>query len=156
MFEMAFPWWHFVARGALVYGALLLLVRLSGKRTVGEFTPFDLVVVVLLGEAVQGGLTGGDESVGGGLVGAATLVALNYALGFWSARSDAVDRLVEGRAEVLIRRGRVLLAAARRNNIPFSDLREAIRRAGLVRVRDVRLATLETDGEITVVPWRGR
>jgi uncharacterized membrane protein YcaP (DUF421 family) len=65
VFQLSEPWWELLARGAIVYLALMVLVRLSGKRTVGEFTPFDLVVVVLLGESAQGALTGGEESVPG-------------------------------------------------------------------------------------------
>jgi uncharacterized membrane protein YcaP (DUF421 family) len=63
MFSLSLPWWEFMARGAIVYVCILFLVRLSGKRTVGEFTPFDLVVVILIGESTQGAMTGGDESV---------------------------------------------------------------------------------------------
>jgi uncharacterized membrane protein YcaP (DUF421 family) len=155
VFEPSEPWWELLLRGATVYVVLLALVRLSGKRTVGEFTPFDLVVVVLIGESAQGALVGSDQSVSGGLLVAGTLVALNYVVGFVSARSKRFDKLVEGEAVILLRRGVLQQGALRRNNVPESDVDEAIRGAGLASRADVDLAVLETDGEITVVPARG-
>lgn len=152
MFSLALPWWEFVARGAIIYVIILFLVRLSGKRTVGEFTPFDLVVVILIGESTQGALTGGDESVLGAPIVAATLIALNMFLGFLSARSKTVDRLLEGEPVLIMRDGVVLLRALRRNNLPLSDLEEAVRKQGLQSNDEVALAMLETNGEITVVP----
>lgn len=152
MFEMASPWWSFLARGAIVYVFLMVLIRVSGKRTVGEFTPFDLVVVVLLGESVQGAITGNDESVPGGMLVAVTIVGLNYAVAFVTARSQAASKLFEGEPVLLARQGRTFPAALRRNNIPTSDLDEAVRHAGLSSLAEVELAMLEPDGEISIVP----
>jgi uncharacterized membrane protein YcaP (DUF421 family) len=140
-----------VARAALIYFAIMVLVRLSGKRTVGEFTPFDLVVVILIGESTQGALTGGDESVIGALIVSATLIALNYAIGFISTRSKLADKIIEGEAVLLVRDGEVLASALKRNNIPESDLDEALRAEGVAARRDVRRAFLEVDGTISVL-----
>ena len=154
MFELSEPWWTFPLRALIVYVGFMLLVRLSGKRTVGEFTPFDLLVVILVGESAQGGLTGGDESALGSLLVAGTLVGLNFLCGFLSARSEFFANLSEGKAVILVRNGEVRTKALRKNNIAESDLDEAIRRAGFSAASEVRLAMLETDGEITVVPRR--
>lgn len=154
MFSLSAPWWEFVARGAFIYLVILFLVRLSGKRTVGEFTPFDLVVVILIGESTQGALTGGDESVFGAPIVAATLIALNALAGYLSARSRIVDRLLEGEPVLLARDGVVLQRALRANNLPATDLEEAVRKQGLASLDEVALAVLETNGEITVVPKR--
>lgn len=151
MFDLSLEWWQFVVRGAVVYLALMLLLRISGKRTVGEFTPFDLLVVILVGETAQGALTGGDESVLGALIVAATLVALNYLIGFASARSELVDRLVEGRPVVIARDGQVFKDVLRSNNLPQTDLEEAMRKSQVTEVSDIALALLETNGEITVI-----
>ncbi|HSX60622.1 MAG TPA: YetF domain-containing protein [Tahibacter sp.] len=151
MFSTDTNLWEFAARAAIVYFAIMVLVRLSGKRTVGEFTPFDLVVVILIGESTQGALTGGDESVVGALIVAATLIALNYAVAFATTRSKLADRIVEGEAVVLVRDGHVLTDALRRNNIPESDLDEAIRAEGLSERSEVRRAFLETNGTISVI-----
>jgi uncharacterized membrane protein YcaP (DUF421 family) len=151
MFSTDVNLWEFVARAALIYFAIMVLVRVSGKRTVGEFTPFDLVVVLLIGESTQGALTGGDESVIGALVVAATLIALNYAIGFISTRSKLADKIIEGEAVLLVRDGKVLKSALKRNNIPESDLDEALRAEGVAERRDVRRAFLEVDGTISVI-----
>jgi hypothetical protein len=149
MFDLSLPWWHFVVRAALIYAALMLLVRLSGKRTVGEFTPFDLVVLILLGESVQGGITGGDESVLSGFIVATTLIGMNYLVGFATARSSHIDAIIEGEPVVLVRHGHLNKKALKRNNIPESDLQESLRKAGLTDTEDVELAMLETDGQAT-------
>lgn len=151
MFSANLGIWEFVARAALVYFAIMVLIRLSGKRTVGEFTPFDLFVVILIGESTQGALTGGDESVVGALVVSATLIALNYLVGFASTRSKLIDKLVEGEAVLLMRDGKVLAGALKRNNIPDSDLDEALRAEGIEERSEVRRAFLETDGTISVL-----
>src|SRR5690606_37383652 len=96
LFAMGHPWWELVLRGTAVYVAVRVLVRMVGKRTVGQFTPFDLVLVVVLGESVEHSLVGEDHSLVGGLVLAATLLTLNWAVGFITARWPAFDRLVEG------------------------------------------------------------
>jgi uncharacterized membrane protein YcaP (DUF421 family) len=152
MFDLAHPWWHFLLRAAIVYVVLMVLLRLCGKRTVGEFTPFDLLVVILLGESAQGALVGDDHSVTGSVLVFTTLALLNYAVAFASARSKKIDALVEGEPVVLIRNGRLHEAALRRNNVPISDLEEALRKAGVRHRQDVELAMLETDGEITILP----
>lgn len=151
MFSTDVTIWEFIARAALVYFAIMVLVRISGKRTVGEFTPFDLVVVILIGESTQGALTGGDESVVGALVVSATLITLNYAIGFTTTRWKAVDKLIEGEAVLLMRDGKVITEALKRNNIPDSDLDEALREEGITERREVRRAFLETDGTISVI-----
>jgi uncharacterized membrane protein YcaP (DUF421 family) len=148
------PWWHYVLRALIVYVFVLIVLRGGGKRTVGEFTPFDLVVIMLLSEAMQSALVPENTSIIAPAISAVTLVALNFIVGFASARSRPMDRLVTGDPVVLVRNGRVLDKAMRSENVPPADLDEAIRRAGLRKVASVRLAVLETDGEITIVPQR--
>ena len=152
IFELSVSWWEFVLRGVLVYVIVLALIRLSGKRTVGEFTPFDLIVVILLGETMQSALVQDDTSVLGPAIAAATLILLNWFLGFLSARFRTVDKVMEGEPVVLVRNGRVDARKLRSENVSKPDLLEAIRRAQLRGVSDVAVATLETDGEITIVP----
>ena len=150
--QLGAPWWQFVLRAAIVYLLLLVLIRLSGKRTVGEFTAFDLIVVILLGESMQSALIPDDHSVLGPAIVAATLLLLNWLVGFASSRSKRVDVLVEGEPVILVRNGRIDQKTLRSQNVPRSDLMEAIRRAQLDGVAAVARATLETDGEITIVP----
>lgn len=155
LFELAMPWWQFVLRAVVVYFLLLAMLRLSGKRTVGQFTPFDLLVVVLLGTAVQNSLIGEDVSLLGGLILAATLIGCNWLVGFASARSQRVDDLVEGSPVLLARDGQLFTAVLRRQNINARDVDEALRDNGLSDVSRAALVTLEVDGTITVVPRKG-
>jgi uncharacterized membrane protein YcaP (DUF421 family) len=150
MFELDLPWWEFIARGVIVYCALLILVRLSGKRTVGQFTPFDLLVVMLLSEAVSNSLSGGDDSVGGGLLIACTLIALNIALAWLSSRSTRLAALIDGESVLLGRDGKIYHDVLKKCRIAENDVWQALREA------DVELARascifLEADGSITVL-----
>src|SRR5215217_1058424 len=107
MFDMDLAWWEFIVRGAVVYLALLLMVRLSGKRTIGQFTPFDLLIVMLLSEAVSNSLHGGDEGITGGLIVAATLVSLNLIISTISSRSRKAADFIEGTPVLLGRDGKL-------------------------------------------------
>ena len=151
MFDLAMPPWAFVARACLVYFLLLLMIRVSGKRTMGQFTPFDMLLVVLLGNAVQNALLGKDTSVGGGLLLAAVLISLNWIVGFISARNARVESLIEGSPVLLARDGKIYREVLRRELISRADFDKALREAGCVAIDDIRTAVLETDGHITIV-----
>jgi uncharacterized membrane protein YcaP (DUF421 family) len=151
LFGMSMPWWEFVIRAAAVYLVVLLLVRLTGKRTVGQFTPFDLLLVVLLGTAVQNSLIGDDVSLLGGLVLAATLLALNWTVGYLTARNARIDRWVEGEPVVLARNGEVFRKVLRRENVSRADFETAKRKSGCTEDARIAIAVLETSGEITII-----
>jgi Predicted membrane protein len=151
MFQLAMPWWAFVLRACAVYFILLAMLRVSGKRSMGQFTPFDILLVVLLGNAVQNALLGADTSVGGGLLLAATLIALNWIVGLVSARSPKVERWVEGAPVLLARDGQVYRDVLRRELISREDFEKAMREASCLDMADIRLAVLENNGHITVV-----
>ena len=123
LFDLAMPWWEFVLRAAVVYVAILLMVRLSGKRTVGQFTPFDMILLVLLGTAVQNSLIGEDVSLLGGLILAATLIGLNYLIALVTSRSVRADRLIEGAPVVLARDGRLFERMLKRELVSRADFR---------------------------------
>ena len=89
LLQLSAPWWHFVLRALAIYLMVMLLVRVSGKRAVGQFTPFDLVLLILIGNAVQNGLNGGDNSLTGAAILAVCLIALNYLAAWLSSRSAA-------------------------------------------------------------------
>ena len=152
LFELSMPWWEFVLRATVVYFVVLAMVRLSGKRTVGQFTPFDLLVGGLLGTAVQNSLIGEDVSLLGGLILAATLIAWNWLVGFATSRSRTLDRLAEGSPVLLCRNGTLFESALRRENLSRLDIEEALRDNGLADVSEAALVTLEVDGTLTVVP----
>jgi uncharacterized membrane protein YcaP (DUF421 family) len=150
MFDMDLPWWEFVARGAMIYLALLIMVRLSGRRTIGQFTPFDLLVVMLLSESVSNGLSGGDDSVSGALIIAATLIVLNGSIGLLSARSRKVEAMVEGDVLLIGRDGVFFDKIMHRNRIGEIDVEQALRESGCAR-HQMQCAFLEADGSITIL-----
>lgn len=150
MFDLAMPWWEFIARAVIVYVALMLMVRLSGKRTVGQFTPFDLLVVMLLSEGVSNSLSGEDNSVVGGLIVAGTLVLLNVIVAATSARSKKVEAVVEGTPILVARDGRIFHDVLKREHVGVGDMDKALREADC-DLDNVKCAFLETDGSISVL-----
>lgn len=131
------PRWEFILRAVVVYVVVLGMVRLSGKRPLGQITPFDVLLVVLLGNAVQNALLGTDTSLGGGLLLAATLILLNYGVGWVSTRSRRIERLVEGEPVVIARDGRLFDAVLRREQVTRADFEAAMRPQGGLGVKDV-------------------
>lgn len=150
MGSMTLPWWELVVRAAVVYAVLLLLIRLSGRRTVGQFTPFDLLVVMLLSESVSNALTGGDESLIAGLISAATLIGLNTSVAIVTSRSAPVRTLLEGEPVLVGKDGQILQSVIKKLHIPESDLRQALREADC-ELASMQCAFLETDGQISIL-----
>ena len=151
LFQLSAPWWHFVLRACAIYALVMVLVRVSGKRAVGQFTPFDLVLLILIGNAVQNGINGGDNSLTGAAIMASTLIALNYLVAWQTSRNRRVERWVEGEPVVLARDGRVFKHVLRRELVSHDDFAEALRMNNIDDIGDVRLALLETNGRITVM-----
>src|SRR6201988_2562828 len=108
MWNIAVPVWELVVRAGVVYVFLLGLLRLTGKRQVGQLAPFDLVLLLVLSNAVQNSIKAGDNSLVGGLISATALVLLNGIMGFATHRSKFLEGVVEGRPQVLIHDGRLL------------------------------------------------
>ena len=152
LFQLSAPWWVFVLRATAIYALVMVLVRVSGKRAVGQFTPFDLVLLILIGNAVQNGINGGDNSLTGAAIMATTLIALNYAVAWLAARSERAERIIEGAPVVLARDGKLFERVLRRQMVSASDFAEALRMNNVEDVSEVELALLETNGSISVVP----
>jgi uncharacterized membrane protein YcaP (DUF421 family) len=141
-----------VVRTAVVYVFLVVVLRVSGKREVGQLSILELIVILVISDAVQNSMVGENTSLWGGLVAVLTLVAVDQTLNQLSRRSRRVRRALEGEPRLLIRDGRLLNRAIREEQIDVEDVRTAIRAHGLARVEDVRIAVLETDGSISVIP----
>jgi uncharacterized membrane protein YcaP (DUF421 family) len=150
MFDMDHAWWEFVVRATVVYVFLLVLVRLTGKRTVGQFTPFDLIVVMLLSEAVSGSLAGQDGSLTGGLIAATTLIAINALIALVTARSPKADALLEGKPVLVGRDGQIYRDVLKHQRVPVSDLEQALREHDC-QIENMRMAVLESDGKISIL-----
>ncbi|RDZ26356.1 DUF421 domain-containing protein [Lysobacter silvisoli] len=150
-FDLSMPWWQYVLRACVVYFVLLAMIRVSGKRTMGQFTSFDMLLIVLLGNAVQNALLGTDTSIGGGLLLAGTLMALNWGIGFVTARNDRIERALEGVPVVLARDGHVFHEVLRRELVSRADFHKAMRENDCADVDHIALAMLETNGHITLL-----
>lgn len=140
-----------VLRTAVVYLVILLGLRLTGKREVGQMMPLDLAMLILLANAVQNAMTGPDTSLIGGLVAAATLLAMNAVLTRVAWRNRKIRRFVEGTPTLLIRHGKILNENLAKEKLDLDDLHQALREHGIASVAEVALAVLEIDGAISVL-----
>src|SRR5579885_372372 len=138
MWKMGVPWWELILRGALVYAFLLVLLRITGKRQVGQLAPFDLVLLLVLSNAVQNSMNGGDNSLIGGLVSATTLVAINFLVGFATFRSKRLESIIEGRPQVLIHNGTLFKEVMERSQLTHHELDSALRQAGCTSIGEVQ------------------
>lgn len=156
MWTLSLPWWEFVIRGAVVYIFVIVLLRLTGKRQTGQMEPFDLVLLLVLSNAVQNSMNGGDNSISGGLILAATLIGLNWLTGWITFKSRKAEILIEGRPELLIHEGKLFEEAMRREKLTHAELMIALRREGCLSISEVKVAFLESNGTISVIPKAGR
>ncbi len=151
MLTMTVPWWELVVRSAIVYVFLILILRISGKRQVGQLAPFDLVLLLVLSNAVQNSMNGGDNSLVGGLISAATLIALNYDVGFATFKSKRLEVAIEGRPQVLVHDGKLYEDVMAKAQLTHHELQGALRQAGCASVEEVQSAILENNGAISVI-----
>lgn len=144
--------WQIPLRTLIIYSVVLLGLRLSGKRQIGQMTPFDLVLLLLISNAVQNAMTGPDTTVLGGILSAGTLLLANAVLGYTRFRIPGLLNVVEGHSTTLIREGKVITANLRHEELTQEELIAALREHGIESASAVSLATLEVDGSISVVP----
>lgn len=152
MLDLSVPWWEFVIRGFVVYTFLLLMLRLTGKRQVGQLAPMDLVLLLILSNAVQNSMNAGDNSLVGGLVSATTLIFLNWGVAYFAFRSRRVERLIDGDPIVLVRDGVIMEDVLVEEKITRAELEATLRGNGVFSVREAKLVILETNGRVSV--WK--
>ena len=141
-----------VLRTAIVYLFLVTVLRISGKREVGQMSVLELVVILVISDAVQNSMVGENTSLWGGLVAVSTLLVLDIGLKALSSRLPFLRRAIAGEPRLLVRDGRILKQALRREGIDEDEIQAAVRSHGLERIEDVKIAILETDGSISVIP----
>jgi uncharacterized membrane protein YcaP (DUF421 family) len=147
--------WEVVVRSLVIYLVILVALRLLGKREISQFTPFDLVLLMLLANVVQNSMTGTNATVQAALAAGLALLAANFALNRLLARHMKLRRLVEGTPAILIRHGHVEWRVLRHEHLDIDTLRTALREHGIDQPHDVDLAVLEVDGSISVIPVQG-
>ena len=152
MWQLSAPAWHFIVRGILVFGFVLLFLRLSGKRQVGQMTPLDLVLLLLISNAVQNAMNGGDNSITAGVILAATLIGMDIAIAAAARRFRKIETLVEGQPQLLVHNGKVLDHALEKARMTRHDLMSGLRVSGVASLEEVHAAVLETNGRISVIP----
>ena len=150
MWNLSLPWWEFVLRGFIVYVFLILILRVTGKRQTGQLAPFDLVLLLVLSNAVQNAMNGGDNSVLGGLISATTLIGLHYVVAFVTFKSKRLEALIEGTPRTIIHNGVANEQVMRREFLTHHELAAALRACGCNEISQVHLAMLENNGQITV------
>lgn len=156
MLRLSMPWWMFMLRGVMAYVGLLILVRLSGKHSLGDMTSFDILMLVLVGSVLRTAILGEDHSVLGPFIAVITIFALDKALAMISARSAGFNRLMEGVPSLLARHGQCEPGALRRHEIAEQAFATALRAHGLRDVAEVEEARLEPNGKISVIKRRER
>ncbi len=140
-------------RTAVIYGVVLIGVRLSGKREVGQMTPFDLTLLLLISNSVQNAMTGPDTSLFGGVAAAATLLLLNYFVADLSGVNRRFRRLIQGQPSLLIHDGKVIESHLAKEHVSMDELQRALREHGISSYHDVALAVLEVDGSISCLKY---
>ena len=154
---MFFPGGHvllqIVLRTAVIYLLVLVGVRLSGKREVGQMTPFDLTLLLLLSNSVQNAMTGPDTSLAGGAVAASTLLVLNYLIARSSGTNRHFRRFVEGQPSLLVHDGKMIESHMAREHVSVDELHRALREHGISCLEQTALAVLEVDGSISCLKY---
>ena len=150
MFNLAVPWWELVIRGLIVYLFLIGLLRLTGKRQIGEFSPLDLILLLILSNAVQNSMSAGDNSLIGGLISATTLVGINYFVNLLMFKSKKFEAILEGGPQVLISQGKIFEEVMNDAKLTRLELDSTLRLAGYFELKKVKLAILENNGRVSV------
>ena len=152
MLDLSVPLWEIVVRTVIVYLALLLLLRLAGKRELGQMSVIDFVVILVIANAVQNSMNGGDNSLVGGLAAAGTLVGTNVLLDRLGHRLPFVARFFREDPTILMQDGEVIEANIQREHIERDEIRMAAREHGLADLSEVDMAILEPDGSMSIIP----
>jgi uncharacterized membrane protein YcaP (DUF421 family) len=151
MFVLGLPVAEKILRPIVVYAFLVVGLRLAGKRELAQLNPFDLVVLLTLSNAVQNAIIGDDNSVTGGVIGAATLLLINHGVVRYLYSHDRIDRLVEGDSDVLIDEGVVNEARLKKELITLSEFESAAHKQGFRSLDEVERAVLEPGGSICFI-----
>ena len=151
MWNLSLPWWEFILRGLIMYFFVMVILRFTGKRQVGQLAPFDLVLLLLLSNGVQNAMNGGDNTITAGIIITITLIAANTFIAYITYRNKKIEELIEGRPELLIHNGQLYVDVMKKNKLTHHELNAALRAGCCTAIEEVRLAMLENNGQITVI-----
>ena len=156
LFSLEYPVWQMVLRGTVIYWFLLVIFRFLLRRDVGSMGVADLLFVVLVADAASNAMQGDYKTIGDGLVLLSTLVGWNFLLDRLSYRFEVVSRMLEPPAEVVVRHGKPVHKVLRREMITLDELAGKLREQGVEHMADVRVARLESDGQLSVIRYSQR
>jgi len=151
MFTLSIPWWEFVVRGLSVYLFILIILRVGGRKQVSQFSPFDFALLLIISNAVQNSMNGGDNSLVGGMIIAISLVAINALVNFINFRSKKLSEIIEGKPEVLIHNGKLYEDILSKEKISHEELKAILRNSGVSTIEEVRFAVIESTGAVSVI-----
>jgi len=155
VFGIHAPFFEIVYRSVIVYAAIVVGMRLTGSRQLGQMTPFDLVLILLIANAVQNAMVGSDVTVLGGLTAAATLLLFNRAVAFTTDRIPALRKALEGEPVIVLSNGKLLEKHIMKAGLSDDMVLQSMREHGFDDPKEVRLAILEVDGTISIIPTGG-
>lgn len=144
------PVWEIALRSFTVFITIIIILRVAGKRDIGEMSPADLVLLLLLSANVHTSLSGDDKSLLGGIIGAIVLMLTNNVLNHFAFKNKKFEKILKGHPEVIISKGDVIDKIAKKHKLSPEQLMLAIRKNGAEKISEVRLAIIEIDGTISV------
>lgn len=151
MFSLGLPVAEKILRPLVIYFFLIIALRLAGKRELAQLNPFDLVVLLTLSNAVQNAIIGEDNSVTGGIIGASTLLIVNYVVVRFLYNHQPIEQLIEGEADVLMQGGQLNMDRLRKEMITLPELEAAAHRQGFASLEDVDRIVLESGGTLSFI-----
>jgi len=140
-------------RTGVIYLLVLIGIRISGKREVGQMTPFDLTLLLLISNSVQNAMTGPDTSLAGGAVAATTLLIMNYLVAELSGGNRRFRKFIQGQPSLLVHDGQIIESHMAREHVSMDELERSLREHGVATYKDAALAVLEVDGSISVLKY---
>ncbi len=151
MWTLTTPWHELVFRALSVFLFLFVIFRIWGKKHFSEMAPFDFLLILILSESVQNALVGAERSVTGGLIAISTLVLLNIVFNKLSYHFRPMEKLLDGVPQVVVHNGKIVESNMKKLTLSQQELQAALRKEGVLDMGEVKLATMETDGKISVV-----
>ena len=151
MWSLETAWSELVTRSAIVFSFLFIVFRIWGKKHFGQLTPFDFILLLIMSEAVQNAIVGEEKSLSGGIITVGTMMLLNIILNKITFHSERAEKIIQGVPKDLIKNGIIDRTVMNKETITEQELNEAIRKQGVLKIEDVGLATIETNGEISVI-----
>ena len=140
-----------VGRSVVVYLFIIIAIRIAGKKELAQLSVIDLVFILLISNSVQNAMVGPDNSLLGGIIAAASLFVVNIILKFVTYRYKKANKLLEGEPVILIHDGKIIQKNLNKEKIPLDELEASVREHGVDKIKEVNLAILEIDGNISII-----